>query len=265
MEMRLPRWFILLVLLLVLLGFGWLLQVRLTTAPAQALAQGQQLLAAKRVLALVAHPDDLEWYVGGTLHLLANAGADVEVIVASDGEQGPNRTHAPDLRAARRAEQERAGQINGYTQIHFLGLPDRLVAAEPELTLRVAEIYQQLKPEAVFIFDPDWPAYPYLHADHQGSAQAFMRFWEKLPAQGRPPVYLFQTRQPDTAVDISTVIDAKVQAMDAHVSQGGGGTMLRRVFAADGRLVGVPYAELFRTVRGDAQPSGAQPSPETAE
>lgn len=228
--------------------FWWLIHVQLTVSPAQALVSGQELLGQRRVLALVAHPDDLDWYIGGTLHRLAQQGAQVEVIVASDGERGPNRTHSPDLRATRRAEQEKAGLINGYTHIHFLGLPDRQVAAQSTLIPRVAEIYQQLQPQAVFVFDPDFPSYPYLHTDHQGSARAFMRYWQGLDRAQRPPLYLFQTRRPNAAVDISSVIDSKEQAMNQHVSQGGGGPMLRRFFALDGRLVGVPYAELFRKI-----------------
>lgn len=240
-----PRWVILLLLLAVILGFGWLLRVTLTVPPTQALASGDKLLHSRKVLALVAHPDDLEWYIGGTLRRLASNGAQVQVIVASDGEKGPNHIGAANLRDTRRAEQEMAGQINGYTEIHFLSLPDRQVAAQPQLIPLVSQIYQQVKPDAVLIFDPDYPAYPYLHADHQGSARAFIRYWDKLP-EARPPLYLFQTRRPNTAVDISSVIDTKARAMDAHISQGGGGQMLRRMFAQDGKLVNVPYAELFR-------------------
>lgn len=219
-------------------GFGWILRTQLTVSPLQAKENGNELLRARTVLALVAHPDDLEWYVGGTLKRLADSGAQVQVIVASDGERGPNRTGAHDLHATRRAEQVQAAQILGYSEIHFLGLPDRAVAAQPQLLSQVSQIYRDVKPDAVLIFDPVYPAYPYLHADHQGSAQVFLRYWQSLPQ--KPPLYLFQTRRPNVAVDISGVIDSKVEAMNAHRSQGGGGPLLRRSFAGAGQLVGLP-------------------------
>ena len=219
---------------------------QLTAAPAGALLSGQALLGKTTVLAIVAHPDDLEWYIGGTLKRLSGNGANVQVIVGTDGEKGPNRNESPNLAATRRAEQAAAGKINGYTQIHSLGLPDRGLAADPRFLPEVTRIYNEVRPGAVFVFDPTYPALPYLHTDHQGSARAFLKFWVTLP-EGKPPVYLFQTRRPDVAVDISGVIDTKVQALAQHVSQNGGsGGRMKGFFAGSGKQVGVGYAELFR-------------------
>ena len=221
---------------------------RLTDAPAEALSRGQELLNTKTVLAIVAHPDDLEWYIGGTLRRLADNGANVQVIVGTDGEKGPNRTKSPNLAATRREEQARAGQINGYTHIYSLGLPDRGLAADPRFLPEVERIYNEVRPDAVFVFDPTHPSLPYLHVDHQGSAREFLKFWDTL-APGKPPVYLFQTRRPDVAVDISSVIDIKARALAQHVSQNGGsGSGMVSFFAGAGKSVGVGYAELFRVL-----------------
>lgn len=222
---------------------------QLTDSPAAALAAGQKLVSKKTVLAIVAHPDDLEWYIGGTLRRLAEGGANVQVVVATDGEKGPNRTKSPDLAAARRTEQAAAGAINGYTHIFSLALPDRGVARDPRFLPEVERIYNEVEPDAVFVFDPTYPSLPYLHVDHQGSAREFLKFWNSLGA-GKPPVYLFQTRRPDTAVDISGVIDTKVRALAQHVSQNGGsGDNMRGFFAGAGKSVGVGFAELFRVLR----------------
>ncbi|TSA86494.1 hypothetical protein FNU79_07590 [Deinococcus detaillensis] len=223
---------------------------QLTTPGAEALTKGQALLGKKTVLAIVAHPDDLEWYIGGTLRRLSDNGANVQVVVSSDGEKGPNKIDAPDLAAARRAEQAAAGAINGYTKIHSLALPDRGVAADPRFLPEAARIYNEVKPDAVFVFDPSSPALPYLHVDHQGSAREFLKFWDTLGAN-KPPVYLFQTRRPNVAVDISGVIDTKVRALAQHVSQNGGsGSGMKGFFAGSGKQVGVEYAELFRELDG---------------
>lgn len=235
----------------VLLGLlaYFLFRVVLIVPPAQALSAGKALLKDKTVLAVVAHPDDLEWYIGGTLRRLADNGANVQVIVASSGEKGPNRIQAADLPATRRQEQLNAAKINGYTNVHFLKLPDRGVAADPSFLPKVKAIYKQVRPQAVFVFDPQFPALPYLHVDHQGSAREFLGFWRTLGA-GRPPVYLFQTRRPDVAVDITPVIDTKAHALAQHVSQNGGqGGGMRGFFRGSGQLVGVQYAEVFRVLR----------------
>ncbi|GGJ30054.1 PIG-L deacetylase family protein [Deinococcus roseus] len=224
----------------------------LTVSPEEALSEGKTLLQKKTVLAVVAHPDDLEWYIGGTLHRLAVAGANVQVVVSASGEKGPNHINATDLAATREQEQRAAGKINGYTQIHFLRLPDRGVAKDPRFLPEVEKIYNTVKPEAVFVFDPDCPSLPYLHADHQGSARLFLSFWRGLTGD-RPPVYLFQTRRPNVAVDISDVLDTKTLALAEHHSQYGvqdsnGGRMIQ-MFRAEGSRVGVEAAELYRVLR----------------
>ena len=232
-----------------LLGLGLYLvfRVQLTVAPTQAIAAGDELLRARTVLAVVAHPDDLEWYIGGTLHRLAQAGADVQVVVATSGEKGPNRTGVVDLPATRQREQLAAAKINGYRRVRFLGLPDRGAARDPRFLPEVEAIYREVKPDAVFLFDPELPALPYLHVDHQGTARAFLSFWNTLGA-GRPPVYLFQTRRPDAAVDITAVMDTKERALAQHVTQNGGsGGGMRRLFG--GSAVGLRYAEFFRVLR----------------
>lgn len=224
----------------------------LTVSAAEALSRGADLLQKKTVLAVVAHPDDLEWYIGGTLHRLAQNSANVQVVVSSSGEKGPNRIEAPNLPEVREQEQRAAGKINGYTHIHFLRLPDRGVAKDARFLPEVTRIFNEVRPEAVLVFDADFPSLPYLHADHQGSARLFLSFWRTLGAD-RPPVYLFQTRRPDVAVDISSVIDTKALALSQHRSQYGnrdanGGRMLE-TFRGQGAQVGVPHAELFRVLK----------------
>ena len=65
---------------LVLVPLYLVFRVQLTVAPGAALKAGTELLAGKKVLAVVGHPDDLEWYIGGTLRRLSSAGADVQVV-----------------------------------------------------------------------------------------------------------------------------------------------------------------------------------------
>lgn len=237
-------------------GLGWLLaltvfgslyavfRVTLTVTPGAAIRAGGELLGRPTVLVIVGHPDDLEWYVGGTLRRLSDAGADVQVVVATSGEKGPNRTQARDLPATREREQLAAARINGYTRVRFLRLPDRGAANDPRFLPAVQAIYREVKPDALMAFDPALPSLPYLHVDHQGTARVVLAFWRTL-STGRPPVYLFQTRRPDVAVDISGVIDTKQSALAQHVTQNGGnGSGMRGLFG--GKAVGTQFAEYFR-------------------
>jgi LmbE family N-acetylglucosaminyl deacetylase len=222
-------------------------RVALTVSPQTALRGGQELLAHRKILAVVGHPDDLEWYVGGTLRRLADRGAEVQVVVATSGEKGPNRTGVADLPATRRGEQLAAAKINGYARVRFLNLPDRGSAKDPRFLPAVEAIASEVRPDALVVFDPELPSLPYLHVDHQGTARAVLGYWNGLGAS-RPPLYLFQTRRPDVAVDISGVMDTKERALAQHVTQNGGsGSGMRGLFG--GKAVGVRYAEFFRVLR----------------
>jgi LmbE family N-acetylglucosaminyl deacetylase len=224
-------------------------RVQLTVPADQALANGNDLLGKRTVLAIVAHPDDLEWYIGGTLRRLADNGANVQVVVASYGEKSPNNhVNAPDLAAARKQEQLNAAKINRYSGVRFLGLSDRGVAADANLPHKIQELIDEFKPEAIFAFDPEYPSLPYLHPDHQGSGRLVLKEWRKRSI--RPPIYLFQSRRPNTAVDITLVIDIKAEAFEQHLSQNGGDSQgMIKFHAGRGKEVGVEYAELFRRLQ----------------
>lgn len=273
--------------------------------PARALAAGQAMLAsARRVVVVVAHPDDADWYAGGTLALLARRGAEVTVIVATDGERGPRRGVAGDaqpLGEIRRREQLAAAREIGYAVV-FLGLPDRGLRRLADLPRRIAAAVGPLRPDVVLAFDARYPRLPYVHPDHQAVGRAV----ERLALAGDPAVrwasvYLFHTRRPDTAVNVSAAMAAKLRALAAHRSQGFGGpagvasadgsvddatagsrrgftpgaglgpglggepghgaTVAARHAAALGRAVGVGFAEVFRRLEPAAGPGASGEKP----
>lgn len=227
--------------------FSWLyLRTVPIASSAEALNRGSELLRFRKVLVVVAHPDDAEWYIGGTLRMLANFGAETHVVVATDGESGPNRVGAPDLAAQRRGEQLAAAEVNGYSHVYFLGLPDRVASSDPNLRGDLIRIWRLVDPDVVLTFDPVFPSLPYLHTDHQGIGKVVI---ELRRSQGfKVPVYLWQTRRPDTAVDISSVLDVKITALEQHKSQGlSTGAERHRPFARRaGSLFGLAYGELLR-------------------
>jgi LmbE family N-acetylglucosaminyl deacetylase len=214
----------------------------------EALRAGEEMLRARRVLVFVAHPDDAEWWIGGTLRRFVLEGAHVRLVVASDGEKGRNRIRAEDLRATRREEQRRAGEVLGYSEIIFWGLPDREVSLQAGLGALIAGELREYQPDLVITFDPRLPALPYLHPDHEGLGHRVFEVWDQLGK--KPRLVFFHTRRPNVAVDITEVVEDKVKALLMHRSQnlGRGGGMNRQAHRSAGEMVGVPYAELLREV-----------------
>ena len=122
-------------------------------------------LRAERVVVLAAHPDDETLGVGGTVQLLHDAGAEVTVVVATDGEAAfPALDPAAraELGARRRDEMRAAMRDLGGDDLElvFLGLPDSgLADCEPRLT----ELLRDLLDGADCVLLP-WPGDP--HPDH---------------------------------------------------------------------------------------------------
>lgn len=240
------------VVLVLVAAVLWLsFKSRLTVSPNVALESGEALVGGyRKVMVVAAHPDDVEWYISGTLARLADAGADIHVVMASYGERGPNRTGVADLPAARREEQIEAGRRVGYSDIHFLGLPDREVSRGHSLRENVEDLWSRLEPDLVLTFDPDTPSLPYLHEDHQGTGRVVQQVWRNM-GKNPPVLYFWQTRRPDTIVDITGVIDTKVHALSAHASQGlaGAADRVRGFNQRTGKLAGVQYAEGLRRAK----------------
>lgn len=185
------------------------------------LAAGEQLITAAQGAALVvaAHPDDIEYWLGGTLPRLAQAGVPVDVVLATRGEKGGAQ---PDLARIRTAEQERAGAILAYRRIIWLDLPDRGVTLTPALVGRLLQLFDQVRPGLVFTFDAAMPLPPYRHPDHQAiglAAAAAFEAWSARNAGAR--LCLFHTRRPNALVDIRNTAALKQAAFAAHESQHG--------------------------------------------
>jgi LmbE family N-acetylglucosaminyl deacetylase len=199
-----------LVLVAAALGLRW--QV---VAPRRGAARaGEDLVrsGAARAVAVVAHPDDLEYYAGGTLARLIDGGAAVTAVVATDGERGGRR---PDLGRVRREEQQKAARVLGCRRVMFLGLPDRRVCVDADLPARLAAVFAAERPDLVLSFDDGFPLLPYIHPDHQAVGRATRAAWPG-------PLLAFHTRRPDVVVDVRAVAARKAAALACHVSQSNG-------------------------------------------
>lgn len=231
-----------------------------------------------RVLVTIAHPDDIEALCGGTVVLLARAGARVTYLVLTSGDKGsPDPQIDPRaLGAIREAEQRAAAALFGVEEVVFLRYHDGEVADDLPTRAAVAAQIRRVRPDLLIAFDP-WHDYTF-HNDHRQSglvALAAARVTARQPgpasgADGRvieaeaPPhrigdAWLFLTGQPNFVVDIATAIEVKTAARLAHASQAtdpaGVARGLRTRAEGSGADFGVALAETFRTVRLPADES----------
>lgn len=201
------------------------------------------------IMVLAAHPDDVEWYCGGTLARALSAGSKVTVVVATHGERGRGAPDPGALSAIRRREQEEAARIIGYTRVVFLDIPDREVSQARDLKPRVAALWDEVRPDVVLTFDAVFPARPYVHPDHQAVGRAVLELLSEKRVQ--PAVaYLFSSSSPDAAVDITPFVERKLAAIHAHRTQFGetGGRGAIEQNNASGKVTGITYAEIFRVI-----------------
>jgi LmbE family N-acetylglucosaminyl deacetylase len=204
---------------LVVFSLWYLLSLRLTVPVKDAFKNGEKLLTYHRVLAFAAHPDDIEWYISGTLRRFVLKGSEVHVVIASSGERGPNRIQVNDLANVREKEQQAAGEVIGYTRVYFLRLPDRGVAHDSRLKPMLIQLIKTIQPDVILTFDPELPALPYFHPDHQGGADVLFELYRELDLP-RPALYFWQTRRPNTIIDTTHTIEDKLNALAMHVTQG---------------------------------------------
>lgn len=190
-------------------------------------------------MVVVAHPDDAEFLVAGTVAKWTAAGAEVTYVVVTRGDKGSeDRTMKPSrLAEIREAEQRAAGTVLGVRNFEFMGYPDGYLQHTIDLRRDITRIIRRHRPELVVCFDPRTRffggRYPN-HPDHRASGDAtidavypsardHLTFPELLidgyDTHKVRELWLAAPEQPNVWVDITPTIDAKQKALMAHPSQ----------------------------------------------
>ncbi len=198
-----------------------------------------QRYAGRTVVAVGAHPDDLEIGIGGTLAKLRHAGAHVLMVVAS----------VPKDFEIRMAEAKRGAEILGCElKVLFDDGPCRLEDVKTcDLVAALDRVVRDHEPAAMLTHSA-----ADFHNDHllvyraclPTQRHAQFDFFSYHPTNCRPVPVDFHPR---AYVDITETIDAKMHAITAHGSQFAGRgldtDMYREHAHVQGRIIGVPYAE----------------------
>jgi LmbE family N-acetylglucosaminyl deacetylase len=195
--------------------------------------------APNRAMVIVAHPDDPEFFCGGTIALWCTHGTEMSYLILTNGNKGsddPEMTPEK-LTATRKEEQRAAADVLGVKRVIYFDEPDGELQPTLDLRHRIVAEIRRYKPEVIITQDPSryFHANVYInHADHRAAGQAAIdaifpaarnrMYHPELLDLGLEPyvvkgVYLAGTEQPNHWVDISEVFDTKVEAIRCHVSQ----------------------------------------------
>lgn len=224
-----------------------------------------------RVLCVSAHPDDIEFGCAGSVAVWVDQGAEVTYVIVTDGSTGTadNELAGDRLADIRREESLSAAKVVGVEDVVFLGYRDGYV--EPTLDLRrdIAREFRKARPQRLVVMDPQTlPGGWFVnHPDHRAVGQASLdvtvtagttpgHFPELLdeglePWKGLREIYVAGPGGGEVAVDITTAIDRKVDALKSHRSQVGDWdveSMVRAWTMQNGRDHGYAHAELFHVL-----------------
>jgi LmbE family N-acetylglucosaminyl deacetylase len=227
--------------------------------------------APESAMAIVAHPDDIEYSCAGTLTRWAKAGSRVSYVVCTSGEVGISESGMTKENAAqiRESEQRKAAEIAGAQEVIFLREPDGLLRPTLELRKKLVREIRRFRPEVVITGDPTivWTGNEYInHPDHRAAASAALD--ATFPAAGQPNLFeeleeegltAFKPRKVfvttwtdgDIIVSIDESIDTKIEALRAHVSQmkdRDPEPRIREWAASRAKCVEATYAETFRVI-----------------
>lgn len=223
--------------------------------------------APTSALAVYAHPDDAEISCGGTLARWARAGCQVHVLVCTRGEKGSTdpSVKAAELARRRVGEMDRAAAVLGLAGHRRLRNPDGELDNDPQLRQDIVAAVRAVRPEVAVCPDPTAVFFGdsyFNHRDHRAVGWAALDAFAPaaanphyFPGAGAvhavPTVLLSASLEPDAWVDITEVVEVKIDALACHASQLADVGEPFRAFVREraeesGRMAGVPYAEGFR-------------------
>jgi len=188
-------------------------------------------------MAIVAHPDDIEFGCAGTCAKWARRGARIVYVLVTSGNSGSQDAtlSREALAELREREQRAAAEICGVHEIEFLRYNDGEVMPTLELRKDLVRLIRKHKPEVVIALDPTriYDGDSYInHPDHRAVSVATMDaiapvaampllYPELGPAHQVREVWIQWVDDPNTWVDISETLELKIRALLEHRSQVG--------------------------------------------
>ena len=182
----------------------------------------------KTVMSIGAHPDDIEIGCAGTEILLREQGYRLIHVIATNGEEGSLEIPPEELSKRRQQEAIRSAEVLGADSVEFLNLPDGLTDFDKAAKINLIKLIRKYKPEIVFTHSSSdhFPDHAVVHKLTQAALGAAKGPWYS-GAAGSPhsveKVFGYEVWHPlnqhQMSINISSVMDKKIQALKEHYSQ----------------------------------------------
>jgi len=204
------------------------------------------LLTARRVMFVGAHPDDIEFYCGATIRLMAQKRITVSYLVATKGDHNLPGFLGKLMKKVRSRDQYKAAQTLGISDVTIMDYPDGHLSDHiKDFAREIASLAIIKRPDIVVSWDPNHIYNP--HPDHQATGQAVR------VANLRCKVACFGTTEPDLLVPVDNImLKAKLKAIRCHTTEAPWFyyfiqriSILRRLRRA-GAMAGLNMAECYR-------------------
>ena len=231
----------------------------------------------KRILVVMAHPDDCDFGAGGTIAYWTAKGIHVSYCIITNGDQGGEESGIPleEMPKVRQKEQRDAGRALGVADIQFLNYRDGWLTPTIELRKDIVREIRRAKPDRMVIQSPErnWDRIGASHPDHLAAGETAIQAvypdarnpfaFTDLRAEGFEPwrvreVWVTGSPNPNHFVDITDTFDKKMAALHAHVSQTAHNKELENMVRGWGERnaesQGLPagrIAEIFKIVNTD--------------
>src|SRR5512138_778702 len=195
----------------------------------------------QNILVILAHPDDPEFFCGGTLARWARAGHHITYQLLTCGDKGFNDSTSADMTpealcAIRHEEQTAAANVIGVEAVHFMDCLDGYLVPDLNLRRDVVRVIRRFKPDILVTCDPQtlFATYGINHPDHRAAGQVALDavfpaagspvFFPELLQEGYLPhmpkeVWCSLTMQPNTAIDVTDTLQIKLEALFQHKTQ----------------------------------------------
>ena len=227
----------------------------------------------QKILVILAHPDDPDFFCGATIARWIAAGHHVSYCLLTCGDKGAQDfdINTEELCKLRKAEQTAAANILGIHKVTFLGYLDGYLQPDLKLRCDITRVIRQERPDIIVTCDPTALYIQDIrinHPDHRAAGQAVLDavfpasgnplyFIELLREEGLEPhsvreVWISLTQNPNLILDVTEFWDTKIQALKQHASQIGDiarmEARMRSRHTQDSTLENPRYEERFRRI-----------------
>jgi LmbE family N-acetylglucosaminyl deacetylase len=194
----------------------------------------------KKILVILAHPDDPEFFCGATLARWSAAGHEIHYLLLTKGDKGsddPEQT-PEEISRIRVVEQKAAGDVLGIKSIEFMSYPDGYVVPDLDMRKKVTRYIRIIQPNVIVTSDPTYYFSPgsYInHPDHRAAGQVAVDAYfpaagnlfffpeliseEHLMPHNAEEFWISLTDHPNTTIDVTEFWPVKIEALHRHASQ----------------------------------------------